>query len=291
MPLSRLLDVVASSSTLRFHYATVPDVLISASCDNAPLLPVLDSLLHQSGFKLQRARDELFVIPLDGTDGWHYWGRSSPPPATWVGDSLVTVSPGMAGVPGLPGNGNASDEGWAPANLRVETARPGIGVLLPAAPGGSFTSPWYTRWPLQLRHVPRQLRLLLRVPAETTLFANGAPVLRHFEGTRVVDLSGLLHEGSNMLALTWARIAATAVSPGESFPVPESDPSGFTALLHYEWFVDDSMRPGPPPPTPASPLPQPDFRNPARFQTPSPGNIQPPTHPSGTSRHAQRPKK
>lgn len=231
-PLPRMLTLLEQTTGLHFRYAAPPDTVVDTAFNNAPLLPNLAVLLRNEGFMLQRAGYEVVLYRAAGATpptqnmpvAWSYWTVPTPPPATWV-----------VGQPAPDARDSEPEGAWQAAKLQsVWTQSPGVAVALPPrAPNAPPDGPVWLRWPLVMRHLPTGAQLLLRTPAEADVYVNGAPLLRHWQGKRLLDLSHVLHGGLNCLALYWphaphAVAAPTTGAPATSAPVP--------VLLSYEWF-------------------------------------------------------
>jgi len=248
-PVTHMLSLVSSLTTVKFRYATPPDARITATFNDVPLVPTLTAWMGATGFELQRAGADFFVlrdtarqsllprtitIPAirqtkvpsignngDSAPGWAYWSRPAPPPATWV----VPAASGsiVVGMGTRARQENARDEdAWrSAAQSLMPELRPGVSVAMPSQNGGG---PLYLRCQIPLKFVPPGAQLILDTPAEATLYVNGALVLRRWKGRRILDLSRMLTAGHNCLAIKWFPIAREkALPPG-------------TPLLRYEWF-------------------------------------------------------
>ncbi|HVF09712.1 MAG TPA: hypothetical protein VNA16_02865 [Abditibacteriaceae bacterium] len=249
-PVAHMLSLLSAMTELNFRYATPPDGTITATFNDVPLVPTLTTWLGALGFDLRRAGSDFFVFrnmvrqPLapdarvapaapqtasrsPGSGGaipssWQYWSRPAPPSAGWK-------MPGAAGSLAMELGARArSDAGWRPAAQRIIwEMHPGIAVAIPAHPlparSGPAT-PVYLRCLIPLRFVPRGAQLLVEIPAEATLYVNGAPVLQRWKGRRVVDLSRVLAPGHNCLSIQWSRVGL------------DKGGATATALLRYEWF-------------------------------------------------------
>ncbi|MBV9864218.1 MAG: hypothetical protein JO316_02600 [Abitibacteriaceae bacterium] len=258
-PLHRMLSLLETTSGLHFRYGAVPDVVVDTTFNNAPLLPTLENLLRSEGFQMQRNGREVFIfrslepiaptpqfhsfsgigakpkvrteiaqltLPLSTPKhnlplpvAWYYWTRTTPPPADWLLGLNATKAVNQA-VTGV----------WQLATLIPDSRqRAGIAVVKAIPPlKKSMKKPdderLWLRWPIALRQVPSGAQLLLETPSEATLYVNGAPLLRRWQGARLIDLSHVLHPGLNCLALYWPHTA------------PSTGDLADSALLHYEWF-------------------------------------------------------
>lgn len=233
-PLPRMLTLLEQTTGLHFRYGAPPDTVVDTSFNNAPLLPTLAALLRNEGFVMQRAGYEVFLFRAAGATpaaqaipaAWTYWTLPTPPPADWmVGQTL----PATGSEP--------SSSAWQAANVQpVYAHAPGVTVTLPPraanAANAQLDGPVWLRWPLLLRHLPAGAQLLLETPAGANVYVNGAPLLRRWQGKKLLDLSHVLHVGLNCLALYWPHApSATPPVTATATPVPPAP-----ALLNYEWF-------------------------------------------------------
>lgn len=231
VPLHEALDFLAATHKLRFVYGAVPDATISATLEDAPLLPVLAAVLEQTGFQMHRAGRTIWVLRRQGAalvpplgvysikipagsraatphspatsekirgGSWEIWTRSFAPPAGWI---LPETAQGRVGVQFGPQTRSTAGWRFTPLRLPVvtspQTVNPFIAVLRPPATGQTA----YARWTMSLRTLPRGMHLLLELPAEATLYVNGALLFRRRKGLQRIDLSHLLRLGNNCVAL------------------------------------------------------------------------------------------
>ena len=139
VPLSELLAVLSAQSGLRFRLATIPDVEVSVSLQNAPLQQAVRDLLAFHGFDLRPGPDALWLVdapaqaapvgpasdaPRRGRAGtsaslrvassaargrpsgpWRWWASMAPPPRRWMtlggAETAFESAPTKSGVPGV----------------------------------------------------------------------------------------------------------------------------------------------------------------------------------------------
>ncbi len=247
-PLSDVMALLETATSVRFRCGTLPDALISVNAQDAPLLATIEPLFQDMGFAMRRDGMNLFVFSNRAAGSvennpnlpvsWSLWKGKGAPPAGWTNalavsgsplskhvtaESLINGSPLSIGW-NAPRSDNLKNADWQNAALKLDTARrPGIAV---AGPKNDKESPVWMRWPLNLREVPAGAQLLIETPCNVTLFVNGAPLLSNRHGSMLVDLGRVLQRGTNCLALHWPRV------PQDSQEAP---------LLRYEWFVAGKM--------------------------------------------------
>ncbi len=141
VPLTRLLSLLSAQSGVRFRLATIPDVEVSVSLQNAPLQQAVRDLLALNGFDLRPGPDAFWLVaappvaaPLSyepsprlgasaansasspsvagaagkgkSTEMWRWWASAQAPPPRWmipVGAEQIAYDgePRASGVPGL----------------------------------------------------------------------------------------------------------------------------------------------------------------------------------------------
>jgi hypothetical protein len=87
---------------------------------------------------------------------------------------------------------------------------------------------------LPLKVVPPGARVLLETSRPATLYINGAPLARNWQGLRQFDLSRVLRRGDNIIALHWK--AAPPVVESTEKSTTENGAIASPPLLRYEWF-------------------------------------------------------
>jgi hypothetical protein len=245
--LAQMLSLLGNVAEVRFRYATPPDAIVSANLSDAPFLPTINNLLGAHGFDLRRQELNLWVfrsapeaaslvtsrktgarpassLP-DWPTSWQIWTRETPPSPNWFvppakplarpGSKTEGISTAMRDAPAL------DNLGWKNVRLELDSShRPGVRV----DENVSEAARPRMRWPLWLRRVPSGTQLQLETSGEATLWANGAKVWSRWSGRRVLDLSSVLQEGPNSLAIEWTQ-APPANARGEREP-----------WLRYEWL-------------------------------------------------------
>jgi len=236
-PLLQVVGLLELATPARFRWGAPPDVVVSPQINDELLLPSLDKMLGDAKWRMQREGGELFLLPREEKNvRWSLWGGENMPPRGWA--SPEPLKPVNIDVAHAPRNSTPeSKPRWHPAYpVSVDgRQRPAFGLrLLPSMITGkeSGDGQIFLRRRFSLSFVPAGARLLLALPGSvkaSTVFVNGAPLLRNVKGMQMIDVSRALQRGDNVLALQLKlRKPEPVMMPGQ-MPIPIGD-------IGYEWF-------------------------------------------------------
>jgi hypothetical protein len=239
-PLLQLLNLLSVTTGVRFRYTTPPDVVVSATFNDASGMSV-EKLIGAAGWHARPSAGDRFLYP-NRAVAWKVWSRTTPPPRhqlaapSKVAVALKPRGGGRSGPLQSTTSRVGSDDFWKSLTLKVEGARrPGIeliatptttnsaaagattlattGAAASATNGMGAGKETWIRLALPLKFVPGGTKLLLETARPADFSVNGAPLARRWTGLRLFDLSRVLQRGENILVVHWPATTALSSAP------------------------------------------------------------------------------